>query len=456
MVAARSIDGASVETLRFLLDRGADLRAVSARGVTAAWYAAGKGGRLRDAEWRICPDHVDRLAFLLDAGLDPNESSPGGHSLLTEAAAAGDPARVRLLLSRRVSPNPTADREAMERRLEPAVRSMSEVTQRLGLGDVDLSQYLNLSAPSPDHSPLVCAAKSGSAACVEALIDAGALIEQKDWGDRTALMYARSADVVRVLISRGGDPAAMNKDEYDALQILLRELNPTSNPLHEGILDALVASGVRLDQPPVTVWWRTRLEDLASYLAADGVHYLLRRGAQPTRAALFSACWHSEPGDAARRASCQRIIELLVAGGVDPSSADERGDTAMYEAAFGDGGSMTAIRTLLRLGASPDPIDAGGVSPLMYAASRGQLECVRLLLDAGADPTRIDAEGRTPADWAMAHVEPWREIVSNPDEYPSYSIESQEAGRARQREALARAEATLQLIVDRAGMREQG
>ena len=91
----------------------------------------------------------------------------------------------------------------------------------------------------------------------------------------------------------------------------------------------------------------------------------------------------------------------------------------------------------------------------MYAASRGELECVRLLLDAGADPMRIDAEGRTPADWALVHVESWREIVSNPDEYSGYSIESQEAGRARQREALALAEATLQVIVDCARMRKR-
>ena len=45
MLAARSVDGADVATLRWLLAHGADLRAGSEAGVTAAWYAAGKGGR---------------------------------------------------------------------------------------------------------------------------------------------------------------------------------------------------------------------------------------------------------------------------------------------------------------------------------------------------------------------------------------------------------------------------
>src|SRR5437899_2410910 len=57
MVAARSVDGATVETLRWLLGHGAELRARSEGGETAAWYAAGKGGRWGFHEWRHCPDH---------------------------------------------------------------------------------------------------------------------------------------------------------------------------------------------------------------------------------------------------------------------------------------------------------------------------------------------------------------------------------------------------------------
>jgi ankyrin repeat protein len=44
MVAARSIDGATTETLRWLVEHGADIHARSAGGNTAAWYAAGHGG----------------------------------------------------------------------------------------------------------------------------------------------------------------------------------------------------------------------------------------------------------------------------------------------------------------------------------------------------------------------------------------------------------------------------
>ncbi len=70
MVAARSIDGATVETLKWLLEHGADLHAESEWGLTAAWFAAGRGGRRSSQKWQLVPEHVDRLRFLLDADGD--------------------------------------------------------------------------------------------------------------------------------------------------------------------------------------------------------------------------------------------------------------------------------------------------------------------------------------------------------------------------------------------------
>jgi ankyrin repeat protein len=94
MVAAGSADGASVETVRLLIQLGANA-VRSLGGSNAAHFAVGglgwnyeKGG------------DVDRLRVLLDAGCDVHEVDPRGVTLLAEAAATGDPDRVALLLER--------------------------------------------------------------------------------------------------------------------------------------------------------------------------------------------------------------------------------------------------------------------------------------------------------------------------------------------------------------------
>jgi predicted RNase H-like HicB family nuclease len=77
------------------------------------------------------------------------------------------------------------------------------------------------------------------------------------------------------------------------------------------------------------------------------------------------------------------------------------------------GGIATAIRTLLELGAAPDPRDHAGNTPLMIAAERGEVECIRILLAAGADPKAANEEGRSALDLGLEHLETWRGIVAD-------------------------------------------
>lgn len=71
MVAARSDDGATVETLRWLIEHGADPRVRSEGGVTAAWYAADVRG-----------------SDVLQAVLREDTSSPDGPSAWLSVAQA--------------------------------------------------------------------------------------------------------------------------------------------------------------------------------------------------------------------------------------------------------------------------------------------------------------------------------------------------------------------------------
>lgn len=193
MAAARSIDGADVSTLAWLLDHGADLYATSEGEVTAAWYSAGSGGRWEFHPWRLVPNHVDRLRFLLDAGLDPQETSFNGRSLLVEACGVGDPARVRLLLERNVPAIPVP---ASEDNVRLQVRAWGRPMQEL-FPPAAGSQFYSF------QIPLFCAATSGSAECVQLLLDAGVDVNALDSGGDPALAYAGSPEVVRTLLTAG-------------------------------------------------------------------------------------------------------------------------------------------------------------------------------------------------------------------------------------------------------------
>lgn len=46
-------------------------------------------------------------------------------------------------------------------------------------------------------------------------------------------------------------------------------------------------------------------------------------------------------------------------------------------------------------------LSQGGMTPLHFAADRGDLAAAQRLVAAGADPAALDDEGQTPADIAL-------------------------------------------------------
>ena len=68
-----------------------------------------------------------------------------------------------------------------------------------------------------------------------------------------------------------------------------------------------------------------------------------------------------------------------------------------------EGGSLDAIKILLRYGADIDATysDIGGGTPLLTALFNGHVEAARLLIEAGADPSVKGEEGDSPLRWAV-------------------------------------------------------
>ena len=416
MVAARSIDGATTETLRWLVDNGADIHARSEGGNTAAWYAAGHGGRWEFHKTAVTPDHVDRLRYLLDLGLDPHECNHVGRSLITEACSAGDLARLRLLLERGVDiharpPNPT------DKHLTDRLASITGIRILEGQRDRPFGHAGSY------QIPLFCAAESGSGECVSLLLEHGVDPNTLDSSGRTALMYAASVEVARLLLDAGTDLHAVDEFGNDAFQSMMEDSCRGSvcgsNRFH--VAQVLVDAGIDLER--VDEYGKTRLASAAFGRHADAVDFLLKLGANFAAldseggTALHSICWQGENQDEETNQACERIIRALVDAGVHVNSRDESGASPLHEAAAGDWGNQTAIRTLLALGANPDLVDHEGNSPLMLAAAKGEVECIRRLLHTGADPKRTNRSGHTAMDAAKEHLHTWQSIVADgPDD----------------------------------------
>lgn len=404
MTAARSIDGATTETLRFLLDHGADLPATSEGGNTAAWYAAGDGGRWEFHRRATTPDHVERLRLLLDRGLDPNETNFVGRSLLVEAARAGDPARVALLLERGakvcagLAGQGTESRARLSGRQAPSAQPSADDSPPSGPKAKRSSLQI----------PLHCAAASGSAECVRLLLAAGCDPNDGDDSAQTPLHVAGSRSVVETLVAAGADVNASDQFGADPLRAVLEAgcCHGACGVARFEVARALLAVGAPMER--LDAFGKSRLSSAAFGFHADSVEFLLALGADPRSTdshggtALHSIAWQgacqSPEGDEA----CRRIIEALVWAGADANARTHSSTTPLHLAVTGDWSSITAVRTLLALGADPDVLDDEGMTPLHLAISGTELACVDALLAAGAD-ARIPTHDGTTA-WKLAET----------------------------------------------------
>ena len=102
------------------------------------------------------------------------------------------------------------------------------------------------------------------------------------------------------------------------------------------------------------------------------------------------------------------IAVALIGAGADVRARNRRGAEPLHEATRGGPGSprwdpsrqAATITYLIEVGAEPDAVASGGVTPLHRAVRNRCSAAVRALLDAGADPRRPNAAGSTPATLA--------------------------------------------------------
>ncbi|MCE9558039.1 MAG: ankyrin repeat domain-containing protein [Armatimonadetes bacterium] len=246
--------------------------------------------------------------------------------------------------------------------------------------------------------PLFAASAAGSLECVKLIVEAGFPVDF-DLSGTNALTEVGSVEVAEYLWDQGVRPGAssfgfdamddaIEADNMPVLRFLLGKANPAT--IQQKLL---TASGVRMNPHAVK---------LLLELGADA-NLIDKDFGSP----LHYACWQGDGNGGRENDVVEGTVQALIDAGADPNLLS-RGTRPLHEAVYGDWGSPTSVRVLLRHGADIDALDEDGQTALMIAAQHGEFESVRLLLEAGADRARKDKRGKTALDHAQAHLKVWK------------------------------------------------
>jgi ankyrin repeat protein len=242
-------------------------------------------------------------------------------------------------------------------------------------------------------TPLIFAAREGDIASAQALLDAGAKVNQQSEYGWTPLLTAvnnRNYQLAKLLIERGADVNLANKGLWTPLYLATdnRNIEGGDYPVPKADMDHL-----------------------------EFIRLLLEKGANPnarikdntlTRT-IFTMQWFLEDGSTAFIRAAQSgdtaLMKLLLEFKADPKIATNFGDTALtaaggigwvpgvtYERSAKE--NVEALRLLLDLGLDPNAANQDGRTALMGAAMKGRNDAVLLLVQRGADLAQRDHGSR--------------------------------------------------------------
>lgn len=448
LAAARNGDTA---VLVAQLRGGADANAAEPDGTRALHYAAERGDER--AVQALLAAHADPRATtqlqatplqqacygggsavvkqLVKAGADVAVRDNAGETVLMACARGGNAEAVRVLLRAGAAIDAVdtnfgqtalifAAREGNEAVVRELIASGANVMARTQVGaepsfrpnggtqgkGVEKAPKRGMRAAIPGgKTALHYAARDGHLSTVRVLLDAGAVLEDRDPNDITPLLYAASNDrveVARLLIERGADVKAIDWYGRTALWCAIDVRNrdtpqPANGPgtdrdgnfaLAQLLLDKGADPNARIREMPVV---RTHIMPLGSLSWVDFT------GETPfIRASLA--------GDV-------KVMRLLMQHGADPRIATSGGTTALAAAAgvnwvvaqtFDEGQDalLEAVRICFDAGVDVNAANSKGIRAIHGAANRGSDAIVRFLVEHGADIRAKDGEGRTALDWA--------------------------------------------------------
>lgn len=247
----------------------------------------------------------------------------------------------------------------------------------LAFGQVGFAQ------PACDR--LSSAISNGDTAAARQAIQAGCGADTAlDASGATALMWARSDQMVRALLQAGASADHRNEEGTNAL-------GPAAYRGDAASVQTLIAAGARADVQGLRVCGPL-CEAVGSERASSGVvRSLLEAGASVNA----GDCWNRNAMFAAGIAGKTDILGTLL---------ERPADVNVYESFDGNplivhvaqGGSVRALEMLVRKDAKLDWPNAKSCGTALHAAARrGHLSAVQKLVELGADIQATDSSGKT-------------------------------------------------------------
>lgn len=388
------------ETIRAIIDAGADVNATDMTGCVALHRAVQAG--LEEA-WR------GHLPF--SSALSPEQRKRLRRSVLN--ARAGD---VKLLLDEGADPDATSDQEITPLHLAALCGLKGAATELLSHGaSVD-------AASRTVGTPLHCAARAADPEMVKVLLKHGAAPSLGDRLGKTPLHLVAALEEGQMLSTIAGVVSRLTSGPPSGPAPNVKTPQPMK------VAELLMDAGASPDAIDV-VHGATPLYYAALAGNVPILKYLLEQGADPNAGRIG-------PLHAAASEGRVGVLNVLLEAGADVNRTGSRGETALFSAV--SAGSHPAVRLLLKRGAD---VNAGGGragTPLHAAVSRSvpskrledmiptggarvqpvpwddsqprnatpeeseRTEMMRLLLESGADPHARTHDGLTPLHKSVA------------------------------------------------------
>jgi uncharacterized protein len=426
MLAAAS---GNLDAVLILLDHGANVNAKeSVRSLTPAMFAAAS-------------NRGPILELLAKHGADLKATS----KVTDLAALSRDPAALREFTQG--NPPPPGEPPAGGRSGPAPAGAPGAAAGRGGRGPqtpgVDRNFQLNeLVAAQGGLTPLLLATREGHMESVEALLNAGADINQVSAGDKTSPLLIATInghfDLARFLLDKGADPTAASENNATALYAALnvewapKSLYPqpraqanqktTYLELVKALLDKGADPNIRLNKK---VWYSGYSFDLSGVDETGATPFWRAAYASDVEAMKLLVAYGADPNIRTKRIAGRGRFgdvdrEVKDVSGLPPVPVGGPAVTPLQAAAgvgYGEGfaanshrfapsGMLAAVKYLIEeLHVDVNAFDHEGNTALHHAAARGDVEMIQYLVSKGADVQAVTREGRTTADMANGPVQ---------------------------------------------------
>lgn len=319
---------------KILLKSGADIHQKAPKNVTLLHAAVKR-------------NHIDVVKYLLDKGIDPNETDDKGHHALQLVADNAHFTTMNLLLEK------GANLKAIDKEGNSVLHyacgwnvstAMAKFLLEKGL-DVNLKNKLGVAA-------LSIAVKNNNLAVASYLMEHKAKINIQDNNGNTPLHYAvkkSNKKMIVLLLLKGADQNIKNKEGLNVLELANKEHSYSKEEYHK-ILSKKYQSYLPDDK---TIFSFKDLGDIALY-AANGGNLKIKNEKNESLLHVATKVYGKI-----------KIVNYLLASGIDPNLQDLEGRTSLHLAA--QFSNAETVHSLLQYGAKVEIKDKNNLTPADYA-----------------------------------------------------------------------------------------